>query len=177
MGSRYVKSGGSFVELGGGGDPIPGPIAMAITGTTAFDAGWVSYVPFVPLRDCVVDTIGFAVATQSGNVDVGIYSDSSGSPGSRLASSGSVACPAAGARTLTFSEVSLTGGTLYWVAMSMSSATASFRYIGAGAGFYQPSTDTTPMGRRVASGGHPLASTAPASANVNNVLLLWVDHS
>lgn len=64
----------------------------------------------------------------TGNVDVGVYADSAGAPGARLASSGTVACPAGNTlTTVTFTgSVALTAGTDYWFAFVSTSAAATF---------------------------------------------------
>lgn len=75
-----------------------------------------------------VTKIRCAVTTQSGNMDVGIYS-LSGSTLTRLASSGSTAVPAAGAREITIPSTVLRPGVTYYLAIGADNVTAQFRAI------------------------------------------------
>jgi hypothetical protein len=81
---------------------------------------------FMPLADITVSKARFRVVTQSGNVDVGIYDAGL----SKLASTGSTACPAAGAAELALSaSATLVAGTIYHAAFVCSSATAKFQTV------------------------------------------------
>lgn len=71
-----------------------------------------------------VQTAYFRVAAQSGNMDVGIYSDA----GTRLGSSGTVAVPVVqntASRAMT-GTVSLVPGVRYWAAIACDNTTAAF---------------------------------------------------
>ena len=84
---------------------------------------------FVRLRDGgPINAVGFEVAVSSGNVSVAAYSNTgtgrAAAPGPRLATSGSVACPAAGFATVALgSTISVEAGD--WLALSVDNVTAS----------------------------------------------------
>lgn len=69
-----------------------------------------------------VGSIGFYVGTAAGSVDVGIYD----SGGTRLASSGATATPAAGGKTVALSSPVSIGPGYYYLALSCNSASAAF---------------------------------------------------
>jgi hypothetical protein len=77
-----------------------------------------------------VSKIGLYVSTASGNVCVSLYANTgtgrASAPGARVATSGSVVCPAAGYQEITLgSTVTVTSGD-YWVAISADNTTAQF---------------------------------------------------
>jgi len=85
------------------------------------------YVPvWVPFSCTATKLLTSYGSTVSGNVDVGIYADSSGQPGSRLTSAGSTAMGSANTvQEFDVADQALTGGTLYWFAMACSATTST----------------------------------------------------
>lgn len=79
------------------------------------------YMPFEVQDVCVAQQIGFAVAVQSGNLDVGIYDVA----GNRIVSKGSTAVGAAGIQAVDITDTTLGPGA-YFLAMSVDNITASF---------------------------------------------------
>jgi hypothetical protein len=69
-----------------------------------------------------MSAIRLDVGTASGNIDVGLYNNS----GTRLASSGSVACPAAGFATVNFTSSATINPGIYYLAISVDNNTATF---------------------------------------------------
>jgi hypothetical protein len=75
-----------------------------------------------------VSGVRLKVTVQSGNVDVGIYNRN----GVRIASSGSVACPAIGKSTVNFGNAAvLTTPGIYYLTLSADNITATFSASGA----------------------------------------------
>jgi hypothetical protein len=119
--------------------------------TAANDAIW---VPFVLPKRLTVSRVRIGeVAVSSGNIDVGIYDAAGTAPNARLVSSGSVACPAAGAQKDVTVAATAIGPGLYFLALAANNTTAQFRrYFDIGvAGVYR------------GTGQFPL----PATASVN----------
>jgi hypothetical protein len=84
---------------------------------------------FQVVRTVTVSTAHFRVGAQSGNLDFGIYDDS----GTRLASTGSFACPApatAGSSQALTSSVTLAPGRRYWAAIAADNTTATLLGLG-----------------------------------------------
>lgn len=79
-------------------------------------------MPFEVQATCTAFQIGFIVAVQSGNLDVGIY-DIVGP--NRLVSKGSTAVAAAGVQVVDITNTTLTPGA-YFLAMCVDNTTASF---------------------------------------------------
>lgn len=119
-----------------------------------------------------ISKVGLSVAVQSGNISVAAYSNTgigrSSNPGTLLASSGAVACPAAGYQEISLgASVTLAPGD--WLAISADNATVRFLSLlgtantnGLGAGRqYQQTT------------AHPLPSTpASLTATAGNTFVL-----
>lgn len=78
------------------------------------------YVPFEVQAFCVAYQIGFQVAIQSGNLDVGIYDVL----GNRLVSKGSTAVAVAGAQVVDITDTTLVPG-VYFFGMCVDNTTAS----------------------------------------------------
>ena len=94
------------------------------------NASGVDYTVFTLEHTQVIDRVLIEVKTAAGNIDVGIYDDdgTAGAPGTKLASSGSVACPAAGGRAVTLtSSIELAPGR-YYAALSSNNGSAVFLY-------------------------------------------------
>ena len=73
-------------------------------------------VQLTPVVNMVVTSVGINVAASSGYAYVGVYSDSSGSPSSLLASSNQATLSSGWNSIALTSPVSLTTGTPYWIA-------------------------------------------------------------
>lgn len=102
----------------------------APSATSTLGANSAEFVKVFVDHQTQVSDVLFEVATQSGNLDVGIYAadGTGGAPGTRQGSSGSTACPAAGAASVSLSSpVTLDAG-VYWVAIVFDNATAALRY-------------------------------------------------
>lgn len=107
-------------------DPASGVDAALISSTGSGTATWpvaskALYVPVVVERSVVAYQIAVTVAVQSGNLDVGIYTED----GSRLISSGSTAVGAAGVQAVNITDTTLPPGG-YFLAMAVDNTTASF---------------------------------------------------
>lgn len=104
-------------------------LGMNMTPNSAATIGATNRAAFLAVTNystCLATGVAFVVGTANGNVDVGVYNNS----GTRLASSGSVATPAAGTRIVNFTAgVTLTPG-IYWIAMSNNNATATYGRFG-----------------------------------------------
>ena len=107
------------------------PITARATDVAAVNATVVGSALFYRVRDGgVITKIGLEVTTQSGNISVGIYTNSgqgkAAVPVSLKATSGAVACPAIG-----YQEISLGGSVAVapgeWIAISADNTTAAFR--------------------------------------------------
>jgi hypothetical protein len=85
--------------------------------SNAWTANQAELQPFVPTKDMTITQMAIVVATQNGNVDVGIYDSSFG----RLTSAGSTAAGAAGIQVFDVANVSLTAGETYYSAFATDS--------------------------------------------------------
>jgi hypothetical protein len=105
------------------GNPHPG----APGSSSVFVANRVYLTAFTVQKPVSVSTAKFEVVTSSGSVCLGIYDDS----GTRLATTGSTACPAAGLGSISLTgSVSLSPGVRYWAAIEADNGTAAARYLG-----------------------------------------------
>lgn len=105
------------------------------TGTTTFAANRLDYCPFIPVQDVVVDRIDVEVSAvvAASFARLAIYSDTSGSPGALLRDGTlPIDCAIAGLKSATVSSVTLSAGTVYWLAV-LSSSTQTFRGVAVGA--------------------------------------------
>ena len=78
------------------------------------------YIPVEVDQPAIAVKMIFQVTTQSGNYDIGIYSET----GSRLVSTGSTAVPAAGIAVADITDTTLTPGT-YFLALNIDNTTAA----------------------------------------------------
>lgn len=122
------------------------------------------YVPcYVPIA-VTLTGIRLRVGTQNGNICVGLYDSS----GTRVATSGSVACPAAGLQTVAFTANYSAAAGRYYLALSASGNTATFSTTGSGTAM--------PASVRYQETAHPLPASATfagdASMTVNLVGLI-----
>lgn len=81
------------------------------------------YIPVILQVPATVYQMAFIVATQSGNIDVGIYDENA----VRLVSSGSTAVGAAGIQLVNIADTALTPG-VYFLAMNCDNTTAVFNH-------------------------------------------------
>jgi hypothetical protein len=79
-------------------------------------------VPATLMADATLTGIRLRIGTSSGNVSVALYDESLG----RLATSGSVSCPTAGAATVSFTAPYAATAGRYWMGLSCSNTTATF---------------------------------------------------
>lgn len=108
---------------------IPGLLApldpRLVNAVVAMNANEARAARAVAPRSGVVKKLGIYVGTASGNVDAGIYTTDV--PRSRGASSGSVACPAAGWQLITLAApFAVQQGFSYEMALACDNATATF---------------------------------------------------
>lgn len=97
------------------------------------------------------------IATSSGNICVGVYSNSGASPSSRVATSGTVASPGTGMREITISPaVDIVPG--MWISLSADNTTASF-----GRGGAQPGL----LGNALGTGFQYYENVYPAPATAS----------
>jgi hypothetical protein len=144
-------------------DVFVGPFdPRSFTQTGAFTAAnYAFHMPFAVKRPVTVSGARTYIATQSGNIDVGIYS----ATGELLTSVGGVACPAAGERTVTFAEsIPLVPGTLYYLTFVADNTTVALAIkhgLIATSGYDGP-------------GNYPLPATASPPGNPANENWMWV---
>lgn len=129
--------------------------AVALGASSAVAGVWpvanlAIYMPILAERAVTVKQIAIQVATQAGNVDVGIYTEG----GTRLVAAGTTAVAVAGMQLFDITDTLLTPAT-YYLAMAASSATASF----AKAAVPAPLLRCAGV-RQEALGGLPLPATA-----------------
>lgn len=122
--------------------------------------GSIEYVAFwVTENNRRIDRVCFEVVNSSGNVCVSIMDDdgSGNNPGTRLSTSGSVACPAAGSSAaVAVPEIIVQPGK-YYAALACDNETATFRWVSGlkkinglvkaryqGSGFPIPAVETAP---------------------------------
>lgn len=149
----------------GGTNATPGMLLTGIHdtggGATIGAVNRAFYARFLEGQSQLVSKIGLLVVTAAGNIDVGVYANTgtgrNARPGSRLASSGSVACPVAG-----YAEVPLSASVLVapgdWIGLAGDTATTSIRRL---AGDDTASASHLNGIRGYADNGFPLPATAP----------------
>ena len=147
--------------VGGGTGILPYHLAPDY-GYASFDGsgltvGTANHAYFAPATLQVAATItgvGITVRTQNGNIDVGLYDEA----GTRLASSGSVACPAAGPATVSFTSSYSAAPGRYHLAIACSNTTATFMAVTNGL-----SNASLPYAGRLMASAFPLPATATFS--------------
>lgn len=109
--------------------------ATALT-TIAGAANRLDFYPFVPAKNITINELAVEVSTliAAGQGRIGIYSsDANGNPGNKLVEGAAVfTTDAAGIKTLSIANTTLTAGTVYWLAVH-SSSTQTYRGIAAAA--------------------------------------------
>lgn len=116
---------------GGGGSSAPIETssikASQISGVGAVSSNSAVYFKFRCQETVTISGLRIWIGGSSGNIDVGIYSDVSGSPNTKIVSSGSTPCPpGSGIRTVGFTPTTLTSGTDYWFALLADNGSATF---------------------------------------------------
>lgn len=103
-------------------------------------------------RPVVVSTVRFAVFAQSGNLDFALLDDS----GTRLASTGSIACPGGGAHTRSLTaSVQLVPGRFYWQVVAADNEVAQIGYV------------SNPSNGAMAGAAESVASSFPIPASLS----------
>lgn len=116
-------------------DPRAGTGTSAVTWTLANRAYYTRIEGSMSLTNFV-----FVVGTSSGNIDIGIYTNTGAGaaavPNTKVASKGSTAMPAAGNITMAVGTVNTVVQGQHWLAMSVDNTTAALNQIGIGAPIY-----------------------------------------
>lgn len=119
-----------------------------------------------------IDTIRIVVGVSNGTISVAAYSSDGGTrslnkPSARIATSGSVACPAAGGADVSIAATITLGHFTHWMALSASGTTATFR-----------SANAVPAGWHMGvnwaqATGHPAPNPAvPASSRASQAFTM-----
>lgn len=95
-----------------------GSVTAFLAGTIVASNNVALYCPVIFPADCTLYALRFMAANGTGNYDIGLYNSSF----ARLASSGAVAMSAAGLKTLSLSDIRVTAGDLYYMAIALSSS-------------------------------------------------------
>jgi hypothetical protein len=123
-----VGAGGSGVPFAANLPEDVGTMARSAITKTDFNVGVANrchFFPFMPKYGETVSAAYFRVTSATGNMDIGIYDAAL----TLLVSTGSFAVPAAGSAARAFAASAtqaLTAGSLYYIGMSASSASATF---------------------------------------------------
>src|SRR5215471_7342956 len=108
-----------------GADTLAGQLLLALhascTSAVWSTANTAVYSPITVQAPFLAQKIGISVGTQSGNLDVGLYTEQ----GVRLVSMGSTAVGAAGMQVLDIADTWLNAGS-YFLAMNCDNVTAAF---------------------------------------------------
>lgn len=128
----YIGTASGNVKLApssvAGGASIPSPLSanyyfvaplFTATSTVALTANRIYAIPFVLSVSKTITTIGITVSTAASGttVQVGVYSDSDGSPNALLYSTSSLDSGTTGFKTYTNQSWSLSAGATYWLAI------------------------------------------------------------
>lgn len=125
-------------------------VGAGIPAVGAAAANTAYYLPFNPMKDCGISAVTINCGTANGNVDVGVYTYD----GTLLASRGATAAVSGNMTWTPTNPIAVSGGVSYWIAMSASSATATWcRYPGTTVVTYQ-------SGLLIQASAHPLPATA-----------------
>lgn len=141
---------------GGGSAVVPWSISpeggsAPVTVRSVGTANRATYAPCTIPAACTVTGVRIDVLTQSGNISVGLYDES----GSRVATSGAVACPAAGVQSVSFTGTYSAAAARYYIGFSCDNTTATFAYVEQVAnGLASPATS------KFQASAHPLPTTA-----------------
>lgn len=109
---------------------VVGVGAQAIASANWPTANKAIYVPIIFPSPCQINSISFVAVNGTGNYDLGFYD---GYSKTKIASSGSTAMTAAGAKKLTISpDYRVDSGKLYYAALALSSASGTVERNNAG---------------------------------------------
>lgn len=132
--------------------PILGTVD-AVSSAGATTANRATFTAIYSPASFTATGVSLFVGTQSGNICVGLYD----SAGNRIATSGSVACPAAGVASIAFSANVVCAPGTYYVAMSSDNGTSSFQRVSGSLTFgYNLQNSAFPL---------PTTLTLPGTAN------------
>lgn len=153
---------------GGGGAAIPEPwFILPASGLNLAQKNSVGMsnlgliVPCMVLTEVEMTGVRLWIGTQSGNISVAVYDEDY----DRLATSGSVACPATGWRTVSFSAAATLPAGRYWLGLSASTTGSEF-------GMATLGTLVDAMEARAMSTAHPLPNPfVPSGAGRQPVLV------
>ena len=149
--------------------PFPVTVDPALTNnaTSTFSANTVAIARVLGPGPLTISNINVHVATSAGNLNVGIWRDNgSNAPGTLVAQSGSVACPAAGVGTISLGG-SFTVGEGDWLGVAFSSASTLLR-------MYVNSIGSVPTWRACLFFGSSMTLVSnPTPVATNVVMSLW----
>lgn len=140
------------------------PALLAVNAAQNLDGANNAFYMLAAVGAASVSSIEIYVGTSSGNISVGIFGSTgtlrSRRPNSRRATSGAVACPAAGYASISLgATISVTAGS-DWFGLSTDNSTATFRSAAA------LPYDAFLLGRQgYQNTGHPLPATASTGTN------------
>ena len=115
------------------------------------------YAPCSLQAAATITGVRLLVGTQSGNICVGLYDSS----GSRVATSGSVACPASGLASVSFTGNYSASAGRFYLALAADNTTATFGWCESAAGASGPATS------RHEASAFPLPATASFSQPIS----------
>ena len=158
---RFVSDnfgGGVVNDVGAKVTPyvFPSPLTHGQDAGVGAVGGGAEFIAFTVTERRPMNRILIFVGASSGNIDVAVY----GTDTAKLAGSGSIACPAVGAASITIPEVMLSPGR-YYVGIAADNGVATFRYR-SGLG---PLRALSPI--RYVGGGFPLPATMAAGPDTS----------
>lgn len=127
---NYLREGANF-------SGFPYPANTDVRNTTAVSGNMAANqcLYYRVLGNGDINTLRFVVSVASGNVGLAVYNTSGSGvtavPSARLATSGAIACPAAGNADTTLGATVTIETAHHWFALSANNATATFRRAGA----------------------------------------------
>lgn len=182
MSVRKVWWGGAWVDISGGGGAAGGVPFGQMYSQTASAWGTANRAVLVPVRvtaDTLIDTLGTRIFTSNGNLDIGIYTDTSDAPDDLLISTGSVASPGTGFRTFSVAETNIPAGRV-WLAIASSSTTFavySIAHSSASAGFADPGSSSE-IDARLKATSMPLPDPISGTSATSDFMpVVWASHT
>jgi len=127
---------------------LHGAQADLVAGTLVAAANDAHYVPVIFPKSCTLYAMYFAAANGTGNYDLGLYDSSF----AKIASTGTTAMSAAGLKTLSLSDYRVSGGRIYYCALSLSSTSGQV---------YRPNYGSNARDALIAGGWGMEASAVP----------------
>lgn len=131
--------------------PDHGIVPFDAVGLSVGTSNHAWYAPATLQAGATITGVSLNVNTQSGNICVGLYD----SAGERVATSGSVACPAVGISTVSFTAGYVASAGRYYLAIAADNTTAKFLAVGNGIASGAP-----PYFARFQASAFPLPTTA-----------------